>query len=330
MPEATNDHAIVSVTDAGIFYRASALGGCFRALWAARNGFQAKDPPDAMQKIFDRGHEIEDIVLDRMESDGWKIYDRQKEVVVPVPGTDPPCYIVGHIDAHGQPPEGLNSADPESHTFEHVVEIKGFGPGYLAQYKRHGLDFSPRYKIQAGAYAVGSPCGDIAFSVYDKETDTYKVDFYTNEVLEWQLHALVLSVEEMTRTHQIPTCTNDYPCPYYYLHDPKEAPMPLDELQNTMVDSYLALSEQIKMLESARKMVTDKLKESIAYVDGAPSSYDATGAVVVVVENPQALDRPRIQKLLIDAGEDPDEYLLPSSGYHLRINPKKERPTADA
>lgn len=329
MTEATAlDHAIVRVTDAGVFYRASALGGCFRALWAARNGFEPKDPPDAMQAIFDRGHEIEDIVLARMESDGWTIYDRQKEVIVPVPGTDPPCFIVGHIDAHGQPPEGLNATDPEAHLFEHVVEVKGFGRSYMDQYRQHGLNGFPTYKIQAGAYAIGSPCADIAFSVYDKESDSYSVQFIENEVPEWQLHALVLAVEEMTRKQEIPSCTNVYPCPYYYMHDAKEVPMPLDALQNTYVESYLALSDQIKTLENARKIVTDQLKESLNWVDGDPMSYDSTRALVTVTHNAQALDRPKLFKLLQDAGEDPDNYLLPSTGWHLRISPKKDRPSA--
>jgi hypothetical protein len=325
--EATElDHAIVRVTDAGVFYRASALGGCFRALWAARNGFEAKSPPDAMQQIFDRGHEIEDIVLNRMEADGWTIYDRQKEITIPIPGTDPPCFIVGHIDAHGTPPEGLNPTDPESHLFEHVVEVKGFGRSYMDRYRQSGLKAFPQYRIQAGAYAIGSRCGDIVFTVYDKESDTYSVQFIENDVPEWQLHALVLAVEEMTRKAELPSCTNNYPCPYYYMHDPKEMPMPLDALQNTYVESYLNLSEQIKLLTDARTMVTDQLKTSLDWVDGDPMSYDASRAIVTVVQNTPSLDRPKLFKLLQDAGEDPDNYLLPSSGWHLRISAKKERP----
>ena len=319
-----NDHAIVRVTDASISYRASALGGCFRALWAARNGHQPKSPPDAMQQIFDRGHEIEDIVLDRMVQDGWQIYDRQKEIVIPVPiDTEIPCFIVGHIDALGVPPEGLNPLDPEAHLYEHLIEVKGFGPSFMSQFHRHGLNGFMRYKIQTGAYCVGVPTSSMAFVVYEKEADTYSTQFIENEVKEWELHALVLAVEEMYRKGILPTCTNEYPCPYYYLHDPKETPMPLDPIQDTLVTSYLNLSEQIKVLTDARKMISGQLETSINWVEGQPTSYDATGAVVVVTANPQQLDRPKLAQLLQDAELEWNDYLLPSSGHHLRINPKK-------
>lgn len=326
-----NDYAIVRVTDAGIYYRASALGGCFRALWAARNGHEPKSPPDGMQAIFDRGHEIEDIVLDRMVEDGWNIYDRQREIIIPLElQLDPPCFIVGHIDALGTPPPGLNPADPESHLFEHLIEVKGFGPQLMSQFNRQGLNAFPRYKIQTGAYCRGIPCGDIAFSVYDKEADTYSVRFYNNEVEAWQLEAIVLSVEEMYRTGTLPTCTNEYPCPYYYLHDPKEMPMPLDQVQDVLVDACLNLGEQIKILEDARKMLMSQLKDSINWVEGAPTSYSASHANLTVIENARALNRQKIFQLLTDAEEDPDDYLLPSSGYYLRLNPIKGKPNAES
>lgn len=324
----TNDHAIVRVTDDGVFYRASALGGCFRALWAARNGHSPKAPPDHMQTIFDRGHEIEDLVLDRMVADGWEIYDRQREIILPVPiQSDIPCFIVGHIDALGVPPVGLNPNDPEAHLFEHLVEVKGFGPGYLSKYRSQGLAGFPRYKIQTGAYCMGIPCADMAFTVYDKTTDTYRVDFIENKVTEWQLHALVLATEEMYRTGTLPSCTGEYPCPYYYLHDPKETPVPLAPLGNTLVTARINIDEQIKILEDAKAIVTGQLMQEIGYTEGAPSSYDATDAIVTVVHNPARTDMPKIRELLIAAGEDPDDYLIPGNGWHIRLNPKKDRPS---
>lgn len=323
-----NDHAIVRVTDAGIYYRASALGGCFRALWAARNEHPPKDPPDAMQAIFDRGHEIEDIVLDRLVAEGWNIYDRQREIIIPMEiATDPPCFIVGHIDALGAPPEGLFPDEPESHLFEHVIEVKGFGKSLMDKWRLHGFSAFPRYKIQAGAYLRGIPCGDLLMAIYEKDTEQIHFSHHPDLGVEaWQLEAIVLSVEECFKTGQIPSCTNEYPCPYYYLHDPKETPMPLDPTQDTFVTAYLALSEQIKLLTDARTVVSNQLKDSINYVDGAPTSYDSSKAIVVITANPQSLDRPKIFELLTAAGEDPDNYLLPSTGFHLRINPKKERP----
>lgn len=54
------DHAGVEV---GV-YRASAVGYCEWALLAARMGIQAAAPPDAMQKVFDEGHDNEARVLE--------------------------------------------------------------------------------------------------------------------------------------------------------------------------------------------------------------------------------------------------------------------------
>jgi hypothetical protein len=322
--EAThNDHAIVRVAEDGIYYRASALGGCFRALWAARNSYEPKSPPDHMQTIFDRGHEIEDLVLDQLVADGWTIYDRQREVIIPVDiPSDIPIFIVGHIDALGIPPVGVSS-DPEANLFPHVVEVKGFGPDYYAKYLREGINGFPRYSVQAGAYCIGIPCGDLAFVVYEKETEAIHVSFHENKIPEWHLSAIVLAVEEMTRKNEIPTCTNDYPCPYYYLHDPKEMPMPLDPLASTLVQSIVNIDEQAKLLKSARDICMNQLKDAINWVEGQPLSYDSESGVVNVSMNPVGWDNKKIAQLLTDAELDADDYRTKSSGWHLRIVPKK-------
>jgi hypothetical protein len=323
--ESVNDRPIVQVTDAGIFYRASALGGCFRALWAARQGFEPKSPPANMQAIFDEGHRIEEMVLDRLEAEGWNIYNRQKEIQVPVNlPSELPIFITGHLDALGCPPEGLNARDPEAHLFEHIIEIKGFGSSNMEQYKRSGLKAFPRYRHQIAAYSVGVPCGDVAFVVYEKETDKIRVDFFQPDVPEWELTTIILAVEEMVSKQQIPKCDAlDYPCPYYYLHDPKEMPMPLALDADMLVTAILTIDEQRKILNDARSVLMGQLEEKIGWVEGAPMSYDSTRAIVVVTANPRSLDRQKILDLLTEAELDPADYEKPSHGHHLRFNIKK-------
>jgi hypothetical protein len=322
--EATaNDAPIVQVTDAGVFYRASALGGCFRALWAARNGYDRKPPPERLQAAFDQGHEIEELVIQRLIEEGWNIYDQQREIVIDADlAIDYPVHIVGHIDALGMPPEGKNVKDPEAHLFEHLVEIKGLGPDLFRKYKTQGIKAFPRYTHQIAAYCAGIPCADVALVIYEKETGEIHVEFFENKIPKWELSAICLAVEEMTRTQTLPTCTNEYGCPYYYMHDPKDVAVPLAPTADTLVQALLNIEEQRKTLDEARKMMIGQLEEIINWVEGAPMSYDSSLAVINVVMNPRSLDTAKIRQLLDDAELDPEDYTRPSSGWHLRINPK--------
>ena len=207
LSDTSGDHAIVTETPDGIYYRASALGGCLRALWAARSGQPAAPTPAKMQAVFDRGHEIEPIVINMLKEQGWNIYDKQKEVILPVtfeefpdtvsqtpPPITKPLFILGHIDALGAPPPGISG--PESHPFEHVIEIKGFGPDLWAKYKAGGLRGMFGYSVQTSAYQYAG-FADLAFVVYNKETGELDIQFFERPVLErWELDVIVAVVEE--------------------------------------------------------------------------------------------------------------------------------------
>src|SRR5487761_1974079 len=124
---ATDPNAnIVQVLPTRIIYRASSLGSCRRALWAARNSYTPKPFPESFQKIFARGHEIEDITKSILLEHGYVLINNQYELHIdlgPV-RTLRPVWILGHIDCD-------SSTTGDNYV---LTEIKGFGPDFLAKY----------------------------------------------------------------------------------------------------------------------------------------------------------------------------------------------------
>ena len=328
--DTSGDHAIVTETDTGIYYRASALGGCLRALWAARKGMPAAPTPAKMQEVFDRGHEIEPIVINMLKEQGWNIYDEQKEVILPVtfeefpdsvsqvpPPITKPLYVLGHVDALGAPPPGLSG--PEADGFEHVIEIKGFGPDLWAKYKAGGLRGMFGYAVQCSAYQYALGFADLAFVVYNKETGELDIQFFERPVLErWELDVIVAVVEECYRTSQMPSCTLNYPCPYYQLHDPLPVPSPLVD---SLAITYLSISNQIRTLEATRKAISGKIKDLLP-ADEA-SKWQSESVTLSLSDNASSWDTEKLDDLLTKAELDRDEYRKPGSGQSLRITSRR-------
>ena len=332
LSDTSGDHAIVTETPDGIYYRASALGGCLRALWAARSGQPAAPTPAKMQAVFDRGHEIEPIVINMLKEQGWNIYDEQKEVILPVtfeefpdtvsqtpPPITKPLFILGHIDALGAPPPGISG--PESHTFEHVIEIKGFGPDLWAKYKAGGLRGMFGYSVQTSAYQYALGFADLAFVVYNKETGELDIQFFERPVLErWELDVIVAVVEECYRSSQMPSCTLNYPCPYYHLHDPLPVP---SALVDTLAVTYLNIGEQIKTLEATRKAISGKIKNLLP--EGEADKWQSADVGLSLSPNASSWNTEALDDLLTKAELDRDDYRKSGTGTQLRITDRRKR-----
>lgn len=98
-------------------YRASALGYSLCHLVCGELGYQPIAPPDYMQAIFDEGHRLEPIVIDKLRANGWQVHDEQLEVELDIiPGQ---TKVVGHIDGKCVRTGGTDIRLPYS-----VLEVK--------------------------------------------------------------------------------------------------------------------------------------------------------------------------------------------------------------
>ena len=122
-----SDAPIVSTDGHEVLYRASALGGCLRRLWAARNEMDARPVPKAMQVKFEEGHMYEQPILDALSARGWTIFGQQSEIKFEVGKSynGKTIYVVGHVDALGHPPD----------TIPLPIDVKAFGhASYVASF----------------------------------------------------------------------------------------------------------------------------------------------------------------------------------------------------
>lgn len=218
-----------------VVYRASALGGCLRALALARQGYTPIPPPPAMQRVYAAGHEAERQVWAK----GMVTGRAQEHVVLPISDT---IQIAGHLDAW----------EPAR-----VVEVKSqsadmFGP----------IRLSPlweRYQWQFSVYmlATGSPLrllrvlrdGDGNVSESAEEL------FDTPPRTLTEVRSRVLTVETMARRDLggVPCDRVEFPCPYFYTHmdgqgaAPGEREFVDDQAAVRLAEQYVQARDQMRV-----------------------------------------------------------------------------------
>lgn len=314
--------------DGAVVYRASAAGGCPRALVAARLGYEAKPPPAKFTNpegtgYFDEGKDLEADIIAMLVEQGFQVFNEQKEVLLRISELNPelweqPTIIVGHIDGECVPPASLY---PVASEFEHLLEIKKLRGDNFRRFKDRGLDEFPVYKFQVSCYMFAMERADLCFVVFNPENNELLVTLYERPPLElWQLQAHFLQIEEFIRTGEpvgMMACSNNYPCPYYYLHDEKPS-LPQSLAVRARVYSALRASRdktQEKMDEIRDLMLTE-LKE--------PGSYKSGDVTVTVIDGRSYVDIEKIRALLVDAGVDISDYETKSEKKSVRVNVKSK------
>lgn len=319
-----SDAPIATITPDEIIYRASTLGGCLRKLWAARSGMEAKPPTAKMQAIFDRGHELEPIILELLTSQGWTLTDHQGEVIFAVhQPADTATYktlsVVGHYDAMGSHPQFTQGRSLP-------VDVKGFGPDLIREYLGHQLSNLPHYEWQQSVYAIGCGVSQYVMPVYDKENEMIlRSSLYPHDaqVTIDMIEQKLLIVERMFINSEMPDCEVSYPCPFYYLHDePLEKP-PLPANVTKAVDARMKVDAKIKVFTLAKDKLSEVIKSTLGEKE---QSYDHEGTTVAILPNPNKFNTKAAQALLTEAGIDwanDPEYQVPGVGYQLRVTPPK-------
>lgn len=327
MPEQDNRPAVYLEGNTAI-YRASAIGHCFRMLWAARSGMDARPIPATIKKAMDEGTELEPTILNMLFEDhnftfGYQGQQFQIELDV---GTFNGVRVVvrGKCDEIGYPLDKQMVMQGAL-----TIDVKAFRQALVDEYRTKGILGLPRYAWQQSTYAVGYGKTHFYMPIYNK--DTGKIEEWSLEPIPApytfeQIRERVMTVEEAISEGKMPeVCLNEFGCQYYYLHDQKVVDE-LPENAKVLLVARINLSRKIKTFEAAKKRLDEAIKPLLAQ----DVSYHLDGHTITVIANPSKFNTTAAKTLLteaeVDWQNDPD-FWTPGSGTQLRVNAPKEKDT---
>lgn len=327
----TPDSPIVQLVDDEVLYRASAVGGCPRKLWAARSGYPASPPTAKMQAIFDRGHGFEPIILKALQDRGWQLRNYQGEVLFQVfalpSGTI--ISIIGHYDCEARYPllgQEVNPTHDKDWSEWYPCDVKGFGPDLISEYLSHGIDNLPHYQWQQSIYVIGHDSAKaFLMPIWDKDkNELLQSSLYPRipDITLADIESKLATIEHAYLNSQMPECTNEYPCPYYNLHDEKAAPT--DTVPPEAIIFIIARNNadaKIKLFQSAKDAMTEQLLKVLP--EGFSGEYE--GSKVSISLNSSKFNTNHAKDILREAGFDIEspEFKTPGVGYKLVIIPPK-------
>jgi hypothetical protein len=237
-------------------FRASALGGCLRALVAARLGYDPLPFDEASELRMGEGNLHEPVIVEWLKTDGWTVTDQQKLIELTVADT---LVVRGHIDGqarHTGPPR--------------LLEIKAMGQDPFKRWVADRFASNDRYAWQVSAYmhALDLPGLFVVKNRNTGEVDVFEVDEAPIPLAK--IKARVAQVEAIARRGDFPACDTEYlwNCPYRFLHDQKELPLGGEAVVDAAeVDALAAAYDrartQATQADTMKKLARDRLAEVV-------------------------------------------------------------------
>ena len=263
-------------------YRASSLGYSLEALVAPHLGFEPVNPPEFIQRAFDEGTRIEPLAIEKLKAAGWDIRTKQKEVnangdyqmEVTLKVVPDKVMVVGHIDGIGS----LLTEFPLS-----VIEIKMMADQSWRAFKKHGWDapgLVQKYKWQMSAYCLATGLPHV-MAAWNKDTEEMVIEFrdepfYTIADIATKLRDAEIHIARGI----VPEGCEDFPCPYYYLHPPKDEVARADGELEGLLQSWLTWDRAEKQAKKAK----DQHRERILQLTGEGLAAKVKGECGVTVE----------------------------------------------
>lgn len=168
----------------------SGLGDkCLRKLWMDLHWCYDQQVEPRIQRIFDRGHAEENIIINDLERAGMQVTDRELEVVG----------LAGHIKGHL---DGIVSKVPGSDHQQLLLEMKTMKASKFKEYKKNGLKrFNSRYWGQIHSYMgkANLPACLYVVTCKDNEERDYKIMPYDESAFNdmERVAVAVLTAEEI-------------------------------------------------------------------------------------------------------------------------------------
>jgi hypothetical protein len=316
----------VYLEDERVIYRASALGHCLRALWAARNNMERRPLPQVVQQGMDEGTNLEPIILDLLfEKYGFTFADgSQSQVELNVGAWNGKTLIVrGKLDEIGCRYDDSLSRESQQHR---PIDVKALPQDAVEKYRTRGLMAFPAYAWQQSVYAHGYGSDSFYMPIFHK--GTWEIEEWTLEPIAPpytvdQIRDRVLQVEEAYADNVMPEeCDGDFGCPYFYLHEQK----PVDELPEEsvlLVSARIKLGKRETILKNAKAEIDKKLKELLTQ----DMTYHFDGYTISVFGNPRRFNTDKAKAILTEAEidwESDDLFWIPGKGTQVRFNPPKK------
>lgn len=282
----SDDRPSVYLEDETVVYRASALGGCERALLAARRGEPRTPPPPSLQAKYNEGHAAEDAIMRRWEddhADRYRLVTRedgeQVQVQIGMVGGKQLLLIRGSLDGYGSVID-----DPEDVV---PVDAKAFGKTFWEKLNKEGIWGFPHYCTQLVVYAEGLKARNLhvdrvhlAVALKDDDgkvgpgSQICYVVTYLDELEDrgYGIDKLWDKVERIEQAHLDDTPFTDIPCPkeggqwgcpYPHVEDQVEHTLLTGEDLTAFTEAVLTLEEiraSEKMLKEQKSEVTEKVK----------------------------------------------------------------------
>lgn len=248
-------------------YRASSLGYSLEQLVAPHLGYDAIPPPEWLQARYDEGTAIEPKCIEKLRDKGWMIRVSQDEVnnvgnyqieveLDVIPGV---AKVVGHLD-------GILFHDVGDSM---ILEVKSMAAKSWGEWKKKGWDtpgLVQKYKWQQSAYVLATGLSHmmVVWNKATEELDTVETyePFYTIADIANKLQ----SAEDAINSGTIPEGCTDYPCPYFYLHAPIEAPEPAPKDLDSLLDAWREANRKKKIYEGEEAALRDMIKEYVGEV----------------------------------------------------------------
>lgn len=272
-----DDHNIVYPYAGKWVYRASAIGSCERALFAARRGLSPTPPPGKLQDAYDEGHRAEDYLLQRFfedHTDHTRLTDPPSDMVtvegnqmtVRVPVGD--AVLRGSLDALSQHGNHL-----------YVVDAKAVGPDlWKAMVDKEKIpsayvDQQHVYMAGVGAKEAILACGRKVDGVIRPGCDMGYLRIPFDPAILQRAKERVLRVEswvaaDRTDWPDCPSAHGAWGCPYVYLHDEPEWE-PVDPADEPHIDHAaetwahaVELEKRAKALKADAKRYVESLVET--------------------------------------------------------------------
>lgn len=296
-------------------YRASEFGRCIKASAAERLGMKKLPQPERMDAIYERGNVHEEACISAMNLDGWHFLppgtqglpedEGQHYITLAVDNAT----ITGHLDGLGY---GLN---PDKLVTIELKSPQSYDMFYRA-YKTNDYTnmLANRYAWQTSIYMVATGL-ECVVACWDEERG---VRYFVIEVPIHDLSEIanrVTAIETLVAAGDLGTCTsNDYPCPFVYLHEPEQRSTVDDPALIEAAIAYTDAKERAKLAETQAKGYSTVLQHGLAL-----GRFDVGPCNVTIFETSRTtLDK---DAMLAD-GIDVTKYEKKSKSRSLRVERK--------
>lgn len=249
-------------------YRASVIGGCIRALLAARLGFNPVLPPtqkalEVQEEAFEYGRRQEVPILEELAGDGWTLEGYQSEIELRMGSV----LIRGHLDA-------VASKNGE----RRGVEVKTAGKERFERFVRHGLTYTGDPIIRKWAYQVSFYMArtGLPWVVVTQERVRPEENRTGARHLLWldrppvpilDILRRVKTVEKLAVEGSLSSATcdveHDFFCPFRYLCVHPPTPEEKDAMKAAIIDEWAEKYLRAQAMEKQGKTMREEAREQL-------------------------------------------------------------------